>query len=244
MSVVSTFAPFLSFGAIYGYWIYQKKRLARLNTGNADKTVGAIARHLDLAVIEGDSSVNLWFLQEPPGDFERKIFLRGQPYGRQTTFQLVDGRRVEQGWTGQDVTQTFRATLVVGTNAPFPAFEVALRHPHSQCLPPLEFGQRTDLHEVSTGNERLDEMFVVRAADPHVGPALVDALTLLVSHLYVHMAGDAGRIWTSLTRVGLPYFAYAPDEALLVLATAACGLEGRRAPAEPVASMLNQASST
>lgn len=236
-------------GYVFLYWFsrVQQRRIAKFHADNADKTVAAIARRLGLAVVEGDPDFNLGFSLQAGGDFDRQIFLRGQPYGRPTTFQLVESQRLEENlWSESSATvkQAFTANMAVCTTAPFPAFEVVLRRPHHLCLPPLEFRHRTDLREVSTGNARLDEIFVVRAADPRVGPALAGALTLLVGHVYVHMAGDAGRIWTSLTRIGVPYFAYAPEVALVALATAACGLEGRRAPAELVAPMLlNPASS-
>jgi hypothetical protein len=84
---------------------------------------------------------------------------------------------------------------------------------------------------VSTGHLALDARFVVRAADPRVGPALVPALQALDAQLFIHLAGEGGAVWMAFTRWGLPYLSYAPEEYLLALESAACAFEGRPAPA-------------
>jgi hypothetical protein len=216
-------------------FIVQRKRLGQALVDNADKSIGAIASRLGLAVVEGDPGTNLLYFQQPAGDFERKIRLAGQPYGRATTFLIVDGQKTEELLVARRITRRYACILDVQTNVAFPAFEVSLRKPNEYLVPDLGFAERTDLHEVSTGDAQLDALFRVRAADPRLGRALVPSLILLTSHLYVHMAGEGNRVWSALTRMGLPYFSYAPEEILLSLETAACALEGRPAPARSVA---------
>ena len=218
---------------VVGFALYQKKRMGEFKAANADKNLGSVAARLGMTVVEGDPNLNLLLFQQPAGDFERKIRLAGQPYGRPTSFLLFDGKKTNDYVIVRKITQSFGCFLEAQTNVTFPAFEVVLRNPHQYLPPALEFADRPELREVTTGNPQLDARFVIRSIDPRVGPALIPALSVVREHQYVHFAGDGSRVWSSMPRMGLPYFGYAPEEVLLALESAACGLEGRPAPSRP-----------
>lgn len=218
---------------VVGFAIYQKKRIGEFKSANADKNLGSVAARLGLTVVEGDPSLNLLLFQQPAGDFERKIRLTGRPYGRPTSFLIFDGQKTNDYLIVRQITHSFGCFLEAQTNVTFPAFEVVLRNPHQYLPPALELADRPELREVATGDPQLDALFVLRALDPRVGPALIPALRLVRAHQYVHFAGEGNRVWSSMTRMGLPYFGHAPEEVLLALETAACGLEGRPAPSRP-----------
>lgn len=228
----------LTVAAALGLFIYQRKRLAQSLATLRDKELGAIASRLGMNVIEGDPTTNLHTLQIPIGDFHRRLRMSGAPYGRPASFALVDGRKTDDYLVVRRVARMFSCILNVQTSIAMPAFEVVLRNPNPLVVAAQELSGRSELREVSTGQPQLDALFVVRAIDPRVGPALASALTLLANHTYVHLAGDGHLVWTSLTSIGLAYFSDTPEEILLAVETAACTLEGRPAPAQPLMAHL------
>jgi hypothetical protein len=198
---------------------------------NADKNVGAVAARLGLHVTEGDPNTNLLYFQQPTGDYSRQIVARGEPYGRPVSFTIIDGQKTSEYLVARKVTTKFGCLLEATTQVNVPAFELYLRQPNQYLVPPVEFADRADLKDTPTGVPDLDALFVVRSADPRVAVALVPALKVLSTSLIAHLAGEGNRIWMSFGRYGLPYLGTGPEELLLALESAACGLEGRAAPA-------------
>jgi hypothetical protein len=224
---------FILMAAALGYAFWAKRRMAGTIAASSDKRVDAVAAKLGLSITEGDGSINLLYFQQPNRDFSRRIVAVGQPYGRPVTWTLVDGKKTSELIVMRRITTTFGCVLDVETKAALPPFEVMLRQPNQYLVPDQQFGDRQDLTETRTGNPQLDALFLVRTSDPRMGPMLASALSVLAPHLYVHMAGEGNRIWTTFSQIGLPYFASAPEEYLLALESAACGVEGRAAPARP-----------
>lgn len=214
--------------------IWSRWKLAKGKREQGDKNVSAVAARLGMGVVEGDGNINLYYFQQPARDFERKIVCHGQPYGRPASWWLMDGQKTNDYLVVRKITHSFGCFLEVQTQIQGPVFEAVLRAPNEYLIPHQELAERGDLHPVSTGNAQLDAMFVVRASDPRVGPALAPALTILASHLYVHLAGSENRIWSSFSRTALPYFGSAAEEYLLAVEAAACAIEGRPIPAQPV----------
>jgi hypothetical protein len=199
---------------------------------HSDKAVGAVATRLGMTVQEGDPTLNLLYFQQPSGDFQRRLYLAGQPYGRPASLTVVDGQKTSEYVVMRRVTQSFGCFLEVTLAVPCPAFEVVLREPNQYLIANQEFAERQELVEASTGSPLLDGHFIVRAQDPRMAPALSSALSLLSTHHFVHLAGEGQRVWMSFSRFGLPSLASAPEEYMLALETAACGLEGKPMPAQ------------
>lgn len=227
---IGMFLPLLMLPLALGWVLWNKKRLKQSMAENSDKTVEGVAARMGLAIVQGDPQLNLLYFMQPSGDYQRTIQLAGRPYGRGVQFLVSDGQKTNELLVARKVTTTFggRLTLEVPTA---PVFEVVLRDPNKYLVVEQEYAELS-LPEVSTGVPALDAQFIVRAEHAHVGPALVDALTLLSTHHYVHLVGGSHEIWMRVERIGLPYVAASPAEYLLALETAACVLEGRPAPAQ------------
>jgi hypothetical protein len=216
--------------AVLGLLVWQWRARAAGMAKHSDKTLGAMTQRMGLAVEAGDPSVNLLYFQHPSGQYHRELRASGQPYGRPVTFMLTDGTKISEYIVVRKITMSFGCCLEARVAVGLPPFEVVLRTPNEYLIPHQEMTER-GMPEVRTGRADLDGTFVVRAADPRVGPALVPALEALVGQQFVHLAGEGGAVWMSFTRWGLPYLSYAPEEYLLALESAACAFEGRPAPA-------------
>jgi hypothetical protein len=222
------------FGALaIGYMIWGRRRLATTLAENTDKTFGAIAARLGLSVSEGDGTVNLLYFQQPNKDFKRTLRAAGQPYAHPASLTILDGKSTSDYLVMREITTSFGCFLEVLSSATLPVFEVVLRNPNQYLVPNQQFAERADLVAAATGNAAIDAQFSIRASDPRVAPALVPALELMSSMLYVHIACAGPRLYVSFTRFGLAYFASTAEEYLLALETAACALEGRPLPARP-----------
>jgi len=221
-----------AFGAIViAFAIWSRLRLRAGVKQHADKNLGAMTTRLGLVVEAGDPTINLLYFQQPAGDFQRELRASGQPYGRPVRFTLMDGTKTSHYVVARKITHSFGCFLEAQVRAAAPAFEVVLREPNQYLIANREFAERPGMMEVRTGNPALDARYLIRALDPRIGPALVPALEALGQQVFVHLAGDNGQVWMSFPRMGLPYLSYAPEEYLLALESAACGLEGRAAPA-------------
>jgi hypothetical protein len=214
--------------------IWSRMRLAKGMAESADKAVAAVAARLSMSVVEGDPRLNLYYFQQPSSDFERRIRAEGQPYGRPARWTVVDGQKTNEYLVVRTVTRTFGCFLEVRTGVRFPPFEAFLRSPNQYLIPEQDLAERRELAETRTGDVALDARLVVRAADPRIGPVLAPALRILCDQQFVHLAGADDRLWISFTRYGLPYFAHAAEHYLLAVETAACALEGRPIPAQPI----------
>ncbi|HEX2731965.1 MAG TPA: hypothetical protein VHM70_10175 [Polyangiaceae bacterium] len=228
---IGNYLPLLLLPVMLGWVIWNKMRLNAGKEEHKDKSLQSFSERMGLQIVQGDPKLNLLYFQQPMGDFQRTIELVGRPYGRGVRFVISDGQRTSQLVVARRVTSSFGCRLSL--EAPnTPTFEVFLRNPTNSALVPTRDHDALPLHEVRTGNPTLDMLFQVRSDNPNIGPALVPALNLLSTHQYVHLAGGSGQIWMNVERVVLGYVAAAPAEYLLALETAACGLEGRPAPAQ------------
>jgi hypothetical protein len=226
---IGMFVPLLMVPLFVGWAIWNKMRLKRSMGEHEDKTVRSVAERMGLSVVEGDPQLNLLYFMQPSGDYERTIRLEGRPYGRPVRLWVSDGKKTSEYVVARTITRSYGGRLTVEVPTA-PVFEVLLRNPNQYLVVEPEYADRP-LQEVSTGDAMLDAHFIVRAEHPAIGPMLVHALSLLSTHLYVHLAGGNGTLWMRLERMGLSYVASAPAEYLLALETAACGVEGKPAPA-------------
>ncbi|MGC4093336.1 MAG: hypothetical protein QM756_36680 [Polyangiaceae bacterium] len=231
MPSVFQWVPFLLIPLVFGLMIYQRKKLSNAVAENADKSFGAVSQRMGLQVVEGDPNVNLLYFQQPMGNFKRTLTAQGRPYGRNARFMVIDGQKTSHYIVARTITTTFGCFLEVETPNNLPAFELCLRAPGQYFTPELEFADRPELHTASSGDPMLDQMFIVRAADVRMAPALIPALKLLSTQQVVHMAGEGQRIWMSIPRFGIAYITHVPEQLLLALESAACALEGRQQPA-------------
>mgnify|MGYP001326760918 CR=1 FL=1 len=211
--------------------VWQRMRLSQSLAENKDKTLGALAARLGLADEEGDPALNLMFFQQPSGDYQRQLRASGAPYGRKAAFILLDGVATSEYIVYRRITHSFGCFLDVELAREVARFEVVLRAPNEYLLPLQGMADDASLKEAKTGNPQLDGRYVVRTADPALAPLLAPALEVLGQQHFVHLAGQGNRVWSSFTRMGLPYLSYAPEEYLLALETAACALEGKPLPA-------------
>jgi hypothetical protein len=217
--------------AIVGLSIWQLLQRKKSLAENQDKTLGSVAERLGLNVIEGDPNQNLYFFVERHGDYQRQLRAQGTPYGRDAFFTLMDGVKKSEYLIYREIVHSFGCFLETVLQTPVAPFEVVLRKPN-QYLPPHEgMEERSELREMPSGNADIDAKYRIRTTDPKVPPALVPALQILDQQVFMHLAGEGDRVWSSFTRGGLPYFAYAAEEFLLALETTACSLEGRPLPA-------------
>jgi hypothetical protein len=213
---------------LYGWQFMQRKKsLAE----NQDKTFGAVAERLGLQVLEGDPNQSLYFFVERHGDYQRQLRAQGTPYGRDAFFTLMDGVKSSEYVVYRRTVHSFGCFLETALQTQTTPFEVVLRNPNPHLPPHEGMEERPELREMPSGDAAIDAKYRIRATDPKVPPALVPALRILEQQIFVHIAGEGDRVWNSFTRGSLPYFAYAVEEYLLALETAACSLEGRPLPA-------------
>jgi hypothetical protein len=191
-------------------------------------TVGSLAQRLGLQVVQGDPSINLYYLAQPNRDYDRNIQLVGAPYGREVKWDLTDGTRSQDFLVLVKVTTTWGCFLVARVGAHFPEFEVKLRNPNEYLVPETSLPH---LPEASTGDPTIDATFRVAIADPRYAPLLVPAIQALAGQLYVHFVGQGGVVMIPITRYGLSYFVNAAEQYLHALEMLACALEGRQPPA-------------
>lgn len=221
--------PLVLVPIMVGWMLYSRLQLNRGKAEHSDKNAGKVADRMGLTLVQGDPSLNLLYFEQPYGNFERTIRMEGRPYEHHVEFWIDESRKTSEFVVASKTTTSFGSCLQVSVPGNT-AFEVVLRDPNQYLVVGREYTDR-QLQEVSTGVPALDEHFVVRAQHPAVGPQLVPALQILASHLYVHLAGGPQRIWIKIERVGLGYVVAAPEEYVLALESAACGLEGKPAPA-------------
>lgn len=218
--------PVLAVAALIYSFIARRKGLAA--TGHV--TVGAVAGRLGLQVVEGDPSLNLYYLSQPGRDYRRNIRLEGAPQGRRMRWDFTDGIRHQDFLVVVKRTTTWGCFLVVEAGVAFPEFEITLRAPNEYLVPETMLGH---LPEAPTGDPSVDQTFCIRVADPRWAPALAPVARALAGQLYVHVVGQGGSIMMPITRMGLPYFAHAAEQYAYALEVAACGFEGKQAPAAP-----------
>jgi len=231
---------------VLGYAVWGRLKLKGAMAANADKNIAPLMARLGLSIVEGDGNLNLLYFaaEQPIGDFSRKIRATGTPYDHPTQFTLTESKETNEYLVARKITTRFGCYLEVAMQVATPTFEVTLRAPNQYLVPRPQFEERTDLQEAATGSPALDRALIVRCADPTVARRIAPALESLTTQLYVHLAGDGNRVWIGFTRMALPYFANAPEEALLALASVACALEGRALPAQLPAAIQGQAAMT
>lgn len=191
-------------------------------------TVGSMAQRLGLQVIQGDPSINLYYLAQPNRNYKRNIQLVGAPYGREVKWDLTDGTRSQDFLVVVKVTTTWGCFLVAKVGAYVPDFDVKLRSPNQYLVPDASLPH---LPEALTGDPSIDAAYRVAIADPRYAPSLVPAIKALAGELYVHIVGQGGVVMIPITRFGLPYFVNAAEKYLYALEVLACTLEGKQPPA-------------
>lgn len=217
--------------AVIAMLIWQRMRLKTSLAENKDKEFGAVAERLGLRVEEGDPNTNLLYFMQPRGDYKRQLRAAGKPYDHAASFILMDGVQTSEYIVYRRVTHSYGCFLDVTLEKSLSPFEVVLRNPNQYLIPLQGMAERGELSQVRSGDAAVDAQFVIRAADPQVAAALVPALQILSGQLFVHIAGEGNRLWMSVTRMALPYFAQAAEEYMLALETAVCALEERPLPA-------------
>ena len=236
--------PLLLLGLFGVYYLYMMRAQKALVAEHRDKSLRAVAERLGLALVDGDPDLNLYYFQQPSSDFRRRAVCEGRPYGRPARLLLVDGQSTEERLFSRVRTVSFGCFLEVACPVQLPPFEVSLRAPNEHLVPPVFLDDVPGLRDVATGDPTLDATLRVVSTEPRIGPLLAPALRLLAGQPYVHLAGITGTLTISYGRYALPYLAQAPEEQLLALETAACALEGRPAPAAPVARSAEGAASS
>jgi hypothetical protein len=191
-------------------------------------TVGSLAQRLGLQLIQGDPSINLYYLAQPNRNYKRNIQLVGAPYGREVKWDLTDGTRSQDFLVLVKVTTTWGCFLVARVNAHVPDFEITLRNPNQYLVPERSLPH---LPEAPTGDPSIDSAYRVAIADPRYAPSLAPAIKALAGQIYVHVIGQGGVVMIPITRVGLSYFVHAAEQYLYALEVLACTLEGRQPPA-------------
>lgn len=211
--------------------IWQRMRLKTSLAENQDKNFGSVADRLGMRVVEGDPNLNLLYFMQQRGDYKRQLRAAGQPYAHAASFIVMDGVETSEYIVYRRITHSFGCFLDVSLEKSLAPFEVVLRNPNQYLIPLQGMDERGELSETPSGDANVDAQFVIRTADPKTAVSLVPALQILSSQLFVHLAGEGNRLWMSLTRMALPYFASAAEEHMLALETAASALDGRPLPA-------------
>ena len=190
-------------------------------------TLGSLAQRLGLGVVEGDPTLNLYYLSQPSGNYTRSLRLKGAPYGHQVDFDFTDGTRVQDFLVLVKTTTSWGCYLVVRVPIAFAEFEVTLRQPpqYLEAHPLLP-----QLPEIGSGNPQVDATYRIQSNDPRLGPALAAALPQLSGKGYVHIVGQGNAVMIPVTRYGLSYFVHDAEAYLYVLETIASYLEGKAPP--------------
>jgi len=217
--------------AVIAMLIWQRMRLKTSLTENQDKNFGSVADRLGMRVVEGDPNINLLYFMQQRGNYKRQLRAAGQPYAHPASFIVMDGVETSEYIVYRRITHSFGCFLDVSLEKSLAPFEVVLRNPNQYLIPLRGMEGRGELRETPSGDAAVDAQFSIRTADPQTAAALVPALQILASQLFVHVAGEGNRLWMSLTRMALPYFASAAEEYMLALETAACAIDGRALPA-------------
>lgn len=217
--------------AVVAMLIWQRMRLKTSLAENQDKNFGSVADRLGMRVVEGDANINLLYFMQQRGDYKRQLRAAGQPYAHPASFIVIDGVETSEYIVYRRITHSFGCFLDVSLEKSLAPFEVVLRNPNQYLIPLQGMEGRAELRETPSGDSAIDAQFVIRAADPQTAAALVPALQILSTQLFVHLSGEGNRLWMSLTRMALPYFAAAAEEYMLAIETAACSLDGRPLPA-------------
>jgi hypothetical protein len=224
MSPIVYVMPVIVLALVIYTFVMRKRGLA----ATTHATVGSMAQRLGLQVIQGDPSINLYYLAQPNRNYQRNIQLVGAPYGREIRWDLTDGTRSQDFLVIVKVTTTWGCFLVARVAAHFPDFEVKLRNPNQYLVPETSLPH---LPEAPTGEPSIDAAYRVAIADPRYAPSLVPAIQALAGQLYVHIIGQGGVVMIPITRFGLSYFVHAAEQYLYALEVLACTLEGRHPPA-------------
>jgi hypothetical protein len=206
--------------------IWSRLRLRKSLAENKDKSFGVIAQRLWLVVEAGDPTINLLYFQTKTGDYQRQLRASGKPYQHPTFLTIVDGVATSEYVVYRKTTLSFGCYLEMQLDHEIEPFEVVLRAPNQYLVAEQSMANDTALVEVAG-----DQKFIIRAAGTTTAAALQPALEVLEHQHFVHLAGSHNRIWINFTRMALPSFSFAPEEYLVALETAACGLSGKPLPA-------------
>ena len=157
--------------------------------------------------------------------------------------KVADATGVVGALVGQSTTRVeWDARMEAAMNANPGRFEIRVRTPHAglgatsvfEPLPPA----------ASFGDPSMDQVLRVEADDPSLPARIASCAVPLVAMTYVHVVGDAGRVWYDMAHsdsamysqgIATGYGYHFIDQILWVLAAMACAIEGRPAPAQPVA---------
>lgn len=187
-------------------------------------TVGALAQRLGLSIVEGEPSMNLYYLTQPGRNETQSIRLQGTPYGRRVEFDFTNGKRTQDFLVLVRTTYTWGCYLVVYLDGHAADFEVTPRQPTQYLEPEVMLSH---LPEIASGDPLIDATYRIVASDPRVGPALAPALQQLSGMLYVHLVGQNGVVMVPITRTGLNYVVHDAERLLQAMVTAAGALDGR-----------------
>lgn len=184
----------------------EKAKVAYAHMGASD-----IAARLGLDVTAGDGALNVMMLHhdhitadaeltKKGGFFEDDVHhkrhgvtLSGRPQGRAQSFDYWLDTVVESAGTlhrRSRWTRTLTFALATAVRAPFPDFEVVLRHPNGLLAPK----RVTSLPAQGTGVPAVDAAFVVYTNDARVAVLIGPLLVGLASHTFVHVVGRAQRL--------------------------------------------------
>ena len=216
---------------VIAYYIWQRLRLKQNLVQNQDKNFGSIASRLGMRVDEGDPNTNLLYFMEKMGNYKRTLRASGQPYAHPASFAVMDGVQTSNYLVYKRTTHSFGCLLDVKLQQPVAPFEVVLRDPNQYLIPNQDYAERAELRETPSGNPAVDSQFIIRTTDAKTAAALVPALQILSSQLFVHLAGEGDQVYSSFTRTALPYLSGAVEEYMLGIETAACSIEGMQLPA-------------
>ena len=217
--------------AVVAMLIWQRVRLRAGLAENQDKQFGSVTDRLGMRVEEGDPNTNLLYFMEKMGSYKRQLRASGQPYAHSASFVVMDGVEKSEYLVYRRITHSFGCYLDVKLQQRVGPFEVVLRHPNQYLIPMQDLAERAELLEMPSGDAAIDAQFVIRATDARTAAALVPALQILSSQLFVHLAGEGEQLWINFTRMALPYFAGGVEEYMLAIETAACSIEGQPLPA-------------
>jgi hypothetical protein len=224
-------------------FFYRNAMMKAANKTYANYTLADMARRLGLNVVEGDPGLNMVMAQSAhgvqryeskggvlgalAGDGTKQTRARavGNPWGRPYEFLYWQRSDVDKGLTETLHTLYFECSLAARVNAAFPPFEVHLRTP-AQFLEP---NAKLALPPSPTGNAALDQVMVVKCADPRVAPALAPALVPLMSQGFVHILGGEGEVRALSTHASHSVLVMNAELFLRALEQIACTLEGRPA---------------
>jgi hypothetical protein len=205
-----TILSFVAMAALmYFSYAYRKKATADAEVNYAHMTAGALASRLGLTVVEGDPNLNLITaagrhiekgatktggMLDRNSVKETRLVLAGKPDGRDTAFvysqkdEMTDSLLRDYDRKRESELEYCFHTQI---RARFPDFEVILRNP------PAGMSRVKGVlaqPEQSFGDSTLDQAFLLRSADPSVGPYIREALRPLLATHHLHLLAHSGRI--------------------------------------------------